>query len=265
MEGRIGFKEEENNMVILGVRMGKDERSERDLMCDETLKKIEKRLSFWRLRNLKIKGKVLIVNTLFLSKIWYLVAVVSVPEWVHARVKKAVLGFLWDGKPARVGYDTLIGKREKGGLGLLDLRLRQKSSRVKVVKKYMEGGALFWMEVCSYLLAKCGGGGMGEAGLWMVMKEGMLEGLSEFYKEVFKEWGEFTNYLRIEVNGFKQVGEQPIFSNFNILENDHVIFYKNWFDAGIRQLKDIMYVVKDGFLPNHAIVDMLEAKEKGEE
>lgn len=91
---------------------------------------IERRMNFWKLRTLNLKGKVLILNVLMSSKLWYFLYVTSMPVWVEKRLKRCFLDFLWEGKPARIAYNTLIGVVEKGGLGLMDVEQRKKSLRV---------------------------------------------------------------------------------------------------------------------------------------
>jgi len=48
------------------------------------------------------------------------------------KLKKCFLDFIWDGKPPRIAYNTIIGEVGKGGMGLIDVEQRQNSLRVKV-------------------------------------------------------------------------------------------------------------------------------------
>lgn len=108
--------------------------------------------------------------------------------WIYKKMKSIVLNFLWEGKTAKIAYDTLIGKVEEGGLGLIDPFIRMKSIRIKVVNKYWKDGKYAWKGVMKYFLDKCGK--MGDDVLWMKLKENMMNGIPEFYKEVVKAWGE---------------------------------------------------------------------------
>lgn len=124
---KIPFKEQKGNMKILGIRVGENENVIRNLIWEEVLKGMEKRLHFWKLRNLFLKGKVLVINSLFLSKMWYVLGSVSMPLWVYKKIKTLILNFLWEDKPSKIAYDTIIGKVEDGGLGLLDPLIRMKA------------------------------------------------------------------------------------------------------------------------------------------
>lgn len=134
------FKEE-NEMKILGILMGKNEKKVRDEMWENMVTEIERRLNFWKLRNLNLKGKVLIVNVLMVSKIWYFLYVSELPLWTEKRLKKCFLDFLWGSKPARIAYNTIIGAKDKGGLGLMDIEQRRNAMRIKIVKNIFRSTA----------------------------------------------------------------------------------------------------------------------------
>lgn len=65
---------------------------------------------------------------------WYTLTVVAVPRWVEMRLKRYVLDFIWEKKPPRIAYNTLIGLTDKGRMGLADVELKKKTMRIKVVK-----------------------------------------------------------------------------------------------------------------------------------
>ncbi len=89
--------------------MGKRKRKTRDIIWDEILGGMERRLTFWRQRCLNLRGKILIMNALMLSKIWYTLEVTPLPIWVYKKLKSCILKLIWDGKPAKIAYDTMIG------------------------------------------------------------------------------------------------------------------------------------------------------------
>ena len=68
--------------------------------------------------------------------------------------KEMVTAFIWDGKPSKIAYETLIGRVEEGGLGLLDPLLRLKALRIKVVKHFMGEGHKEWKGTFEYFLNK---------------------------------------------------------------------------------------------------------------
>lgn len=176
---------EVQEMKILGAILAKNEKGAMDSLWEETVGGMERRLFFWRSRFLSLKGKILVVNMLMLSKMWYILHVMPLPDWVFKKIKKSVLEFLWDKKPPRIAYLTLIGKPEEGGMDLVDIEQKMKSMRVKVVRKYLDDkNKAEWKRLMGFYLNKCGNFNLGENILWMKLKNWMMEGIPRFYKEV---------------------------------------------------------------------------------
>ena len=81
------FTVQSQHLKILGTYVGKDGRKARDLTWEEHLRKLESTLNFWRLRNLKLGGKVIIINSLIVSRLYYTLAVLDLPLWVVKRLE----------------------------------------------------------------------------------------------------------------------------------------------------------------------------------
>uniref|UniRef100_A0A672R4V8 Reverse transcriptase domain-containing protein n=1 Tax=Sinocyclocheilus grahami TaxID=75366 RepID=A0A672R4V8_SINGR len=256
------FKEM-REIKILGVLMGRDEKKAEEIMWEELLGGIERRLNFWKLRTLTLKGKVLVLNVLMVSKLWYILYGSSMPMWAEKRLKKCFLDFLWKGKPARIAYNTLIGAEGEGGLGLMDIEQRKNSLRVKIIKMYLdEENKVEWKKTMEYFLSKCGNFNLGDNILWMRTKKWMTEGVPDFYKELMSAWGKFLTCVYFNPQGRENILNQPLFLNNGILNQGKGIFYKKWWDVGITKVRDVLYEFKEGFLPIQYIVDVMEeAKE----
>lgn len=170
-----------------------------------------------------------------------------------------MLAFLWGKKRAMIAYDTLIGATSEGGLGLLDPWIRKKSLRVKVVKRFLDSDiSAIWKEVIKFYLKKCGDFKEGYNMLWMKTKNYMMNGIPCYYREVFEAWGDFLSVVQIVPNGRDHILEKPLFLIQNIQMDNNSIYFRNWWEAGFRQVKDILYEVKEGYLPLQAVIDAMD-------
>lgn len=50
-------------------------------------------LSSWRQRSLSYGGRALVINSLALSRHWYVASLIPVPEWVYAELLKSIYKF----------------------------------------------------------------------------------------------------------------------------------------------------------------------------
>lgn len=259
----FAFKEVQE-IKILGVILGKDEKSTRVKMWEEIIGGMERRLVFWRYRNLNLKGKILIVNVLMLSKIWYIMSVSSMPLWVAQKIKRCILEFLWEKKPARIAYNTLIGSVEEGGLGLVDIEQKKKSMRVKTVKRFLnEENKSEWKITMTHYLNICGNLKLGNNILWMKLKDWMLQRIPDFYKEVLSAWSSLLSEIEFKPHGREMILNQPLFLNKNVVSQGKEIYFKKWIEVGFSKVRDVLYEYKEGFLPLQVMIDaMEEAKEE---
>lgn len=254
---------EVQEMKILGAIVAKNEKEAVDNMWEETLGGIERRLIFWRNRFLSLKGKILTVNVLMLSKMWYNLHVMPLPNWVFKRIKKSILEFLWEKKPPRIAYYTLIGKPEEGGMGLVDVEQKMKSMRVKVVKKFLEDkNRAEWKKLMAFYLNKCGDFNLGENILWMKLKMWMIEGIPQFYKEVLNAWRLFLTEVDFNPEGREGILNQPLFLNDKITIQQRDIYFKKWLQVGIAKVRDVLWEFKEGFLPLQVIMDAMEEEKE---
>ena len=74
---------------------------------------MEKLLDSWRKRYLTLSGKVCIINSLALSKLYYCASILNFPNSENVKtINRLIFNFIW-GSRDRIKRNTLIG-REKG-------------------------------------------------------------------------------------------------------------------------------------------------------
>ena len=87
--------------------------------------KMQKLLDIWKHRKHTINGKIQVVNCLAINNLLYLYPGICTPPSVFQETRKVNQEFLWNGKPWRISYDTLIQSKAYGGLGIIDLDIEK--------------------------------------------------------------------------------------------------------------------------------------------
>ena len=110
-----------DSFQTLGVWFSTDaaERTKRNF--DEKLRKVETIIQIWKQRNLSWKGRIVIIKSLILSQFTHLFSMLYTPPYVLEKLKRLILNFLWNNKPPRVKYETMIANIKDGGLKLPDI------------------------------------------------------------------------------------------------------------------------------------------------
>ena len=80
------------------------------------VRKIEKVLKLWIMRNLTVEGKITIFKTLAISKIIHLSLATHVPTEIINKVNNIQKEFIWNGNNPKIKHSTLCNKYENSGL-----------------------------------------------------------------------------------------------------------------------------------------------------
>ena len=119
-------------MKILGVIFYNDyqETVKRNWLLQVTA--LPRQLSSLISRTLSFRGKVILINSLILSRIWFLASILHLPKWAVRDIEKAVFTFLWGDKGVEpIKRSTLYLPVGKGGLGLLHPQLQNHALTMK--------------------------------------------------------------------------------------------------------------------------------------
>ena len=116
---------------ILGVVFGPDNTDREN--WEPRISKLDKCLHSCKGRSLSLNGKVLILNILGPSKLFFLASVLTPPQWVYDRINQLTWPVLWGSRVETVVRRSLICSITDGGLGLRDFRTQGQASRLALL------------------------------------------------------------------------------------------------------------------------------------
>ena len=103
------------------------------------IRKVETIIQIWKQRNLSWKGRIVIIKSLILSQFTHLFSMLYTPPYVLDKLKKFILNFLWNNKPPRVKYETMIANIKDGGLKLPDITSFHNAQKAVWIKRLQTG------------------------------------------------------------------------------------------------------------------------------
>lgn len=108
------------------------------------LEKLQKICDSWHHRNLSLKGKVTVANSLLISLLQYPCSILFTPARVYKEYRNIISQNIismetniisWNNRKPRVSYKVLIQPVARGGLKLFDLETRVKASLLQWIKR----------------------------------------------------------------------------------------------------------------------------------
>ena len=117
---------------ILGIHFNNNIEETNRYNIKKCIQKMENHAKIQNQRHLSLKGKTIIINTILLSKLWYVGNVSPIPKDLLPEINKIIFQFLWNNKnPEPIARETLFLPRERGGLGILVPSIQSQALRTK--------------------------------------------------------------------------------------------------------------------------------------
>ena len=189
-------------------------------------------LSLWKTRSLTLFGKIQVLKSLAIPKLYYVSTKTCLSDHFIKSVESSITDFIWNGKKPKIKRNTLIGDYNVGGLKLPDFKLMIKSARVKQAIK------LITSEQVSPILSKYLNniGGLKCIGENFDISR-IPSFLPAFYKDVFTEWADFA--LKDPSANVNEISKQSLWNNHYLKINDKSIFYQDFSVIDINKVSDL--------------------------
>ena len=141
-------------MEILGVYYFADYMQTQNYNWRITVEQFKTQLQGLKKRKLSLKGKVLVLNTVVMSKIWYLATVIPMTEKEEKIIRTEIFAFLWDAeKKNPIKQEMVYQPKEKGGLNLKSPKTQQIALQIKFIKEIVQQEETApWVHLARYWL-----------------------------------------------------------------------------------------------------------------
>jgi len=157
---------------------------------------IETVIKSWLSRNLSLRGKVIVVRSLLLSKLQYLVTVLGIPrQKIIHNVNSIVFKYLWNGSE-KLKRRVMINTLEEGGLNVPDFETICKAALIRWIHRYIHAEESNWTKLVDNTLKDVGGKLVFQCNL--DGKETVLNNIkSVLWRKIVQIWCEM-NYIEKE-------------------------------------------------------------------
>jgi hypothetical protein len=152
------------------------------------------------------------------------------PTWVMQQYKEIITKFIWDNKPPKVKYSTMISSVSEGGLNLHDIECKLKSIKLSWIKKiYDDDFKAPWKDNLDHHF---------KGNIKDIIRSNMKNtDLPNFYNDMWLMWSEIHC---TDPKNITEIGKQRICNNSLIRIECRPIFKKDWLENGLIHIKDIL-------------------------
>ena len=238
----------------LGIYFSKNKMLSTDMnWSQERYLKVQRILDSWKQRNLSIKGKIVILKTLIISRLVYTAQVLSCPKkWTKA-YEQLFYKFLWRNS-IKVKKENMINSIINGGMNMFDIHTQFDSLRLKWLFTFLscrdsDDKKGKWKIPFEYWLEEVGGIDVIMNSKCSPKYVNLCKGaVPDFYCDMLHTWLTVKQVDRIENDepSYNNIIREPIWLNNAITFKRNVLMFKSWVRSGIFYIGDI--VGKKGFL-----------------
>lgn len=202
----------------------------------------------WIHRNLSLKGRVTVFNSLILSLLQYMCSVTHTPKRVIDEAKRITVDFLWDGKPSKVAYSTLIQPTENGGLKLADLDSRLRANMLRWVARL---DSLPESAPANFLLYLTKSTNIQHLLRYKMKTPPHALKVSPFYYALMRIWLEYHSFNPL---GELAIRQETLWNNRMITDGrGKTLQWTRWDEAGIHTINHICHAEEGRILSHQEI------------
>ena len=223
----------DNPIKVLGVVITNNHEDRLTLNYSTLMPKIENILKMWKQRDLSLFGKIMIVNSLVMSLFIYKIAVLPmIPKCFINQLDLMIKDFIWKGGKPKIPTTIILGSKENGGAGLIDLRKKELAIKCQWGYKIQTNTIL--LNCADTILKKPIGTILWENNLAYEDVTKIFKGNS-FWHNVLH----LCTKYKLELHKYNSVLEYPIWYNSQVRVGNIPIFYKTWYNVGIKRFADL--------------------------
>lgn len=233
-----------DSVTILGITVANNmtEDMQYRLNFQQKLEKIRSICNTWWHRNLSLKGKVVLINSLLISILQYPCTCTATPTRVIEEFRTIIIDFLWNHGRSKISYNLMIQDIQHGGLRLADLESRNKVIHLNWVK-------YLWNHPTSVtarmIQENVGIQNMEHILLCKSDHTLLLENRQLFLRQIFKTWTKL--HISPPASQPDVQAELLWYYNKYIQVGMQTLFWKKWNDAGIMHINDLLHDAEPRF------------------
>lgn len=217
--GGIPVKEKE---TYLGIVICKNEEMRSKVNFDSPIIKMKKKLNCWLLRDLSLRGRVLLTKAEGISRLTHAATSLDVPDQIAKTIDNALFNFIWKNN---------MNTYESGGLNFLNFPTLNNTFKINWIKQFIKNPNSLWNFLLAYIFSKLGGLKFILLCNFKIAK--LPVKLFNYHKQMLLAWSLIYKHNFSPHQYF-------IWKNYNILYKNKSLFFSRWFSAGILLNKGLL-------------------------
>jgi hypothetical protein len=237
----LGLKWSNDPFNLLGITITEDTATSKKENFNTRIEGIELLTRVWCTRNLSLKGKLVIINSLLIPKLIYPCTLLDVPAESVKQVSDIIKQFFWNWKRPKIKLAMLVRSIEKGGIKYpcFECKIKSWKSLWAIRALKFEDKNPLWVKVINALLPK-------GVTLCYLLKckptkkilDSICPNLPNFYKEIILNWNEINEYPKVLTK--ESINNECIWLNSRITVKNQPLYNQNAMENKLWYMSDVL-------------------------
>lgn len=213
------------------------------------LEKLNNLIKMWSMRDLSIHGKSVVIKTFMISQFTFVMQSVGLPEAVLQKINRLLYKFIWQRRFSnRKAFEKIKRKvmqndYDKGGLRMVDMNEIQTLYYLQWAGKVASSDKENWTFIPQWHLSQLASRNKVFEFNCRSKKAKNLHSIqNDFWKKVVMDFLDNNTLVEIAETEDTTILNHMIFNNKCILYKGNTLYFKNWKQKGIEQIKDIVHL-----------------------
>lgn len=227
--------------TYLGIQICKDKEMRCRSNYNPIIDKTQKKFNFWLLRNLSLRGRVLLSKAEGISRLSYVAQFLFVDKSTCKMIDVMLLRFLWKNKSHYIRKSVVLNSYKKGGLDFIDFNSLSNTLKMNWLKRFLHNQSSIWNVIPRYIFAQLGGIDFLLLCNYSISKLPIK--LSNYHQQMLLAWGLIYKHNFSPHSFF-------IWNNCYILHRKKTLFLEQWFKKGLLLVSQLFHI--NGTLFSHS-------------
>lgn len=236
LDNLVSFKRSQQGFRYLGILLTPKPSQLYNANYNKLIKEINIDISRWEMLPLSLFGRVESVRMNVLPRFLFLFQSlpIIVPQSTFRMLEKRISKFIWQNKRPRVRLKVLMSSKQKGGLGLPNLKLYYWAAQLRAMVAWIARGEMGWVSIEQSSLP---GIALDTLPFLSQQSQKKIKVKNMYTKYTLKVWNTIQRHLKGKASLSRAM---PIVGNIEFLPSLVDIVFRRWAEKGLRVINQLL-------------------------
>ena len=192
-------------------------------------------LNIWSSRNLSLKGKITVINSLIVPLFIYPASIMEIDKDTLVEIDAALFKFLWSNRKPKIAKNVIQGQYKDGGLKMPNIFEKVNAWQLIWLKRAQLNPHRMWVKIIDSIIKDI-------KFTDLMYTHSMLNNkyvtkLPLFYQKMLTLWNKIRTH---DTGSVQSIQSQIIWLNDSVTIEKKIFFWEKWYRHGIVRIKDLL-------------------------